>query len=77
MKGIEKKLWQNDTILEIGNWLSINGEAVYATRPWEVFGEGPTLPDEGMHGDQVEYGAKDIRFTKTKENQALYVTFLG
>jgi alpha-L-fucosidase len=25
----------------IGAWMKINGEAIYATRPWNVFGEGP------------------------------------
>ncbi|MDC0584738.1 alpha-L-fucosidase [Bacteroidales bacterium] len=64
-------------IKNIGKWLKANGEAVYATRPWEIFGEGPTVPNEKMHGDQVEYTAKDIRFTRSKDNKTLYVTFLG
>ncbi|QVY66015.1 alpha-L-fucosidase [Polaribacter sp. Q13] len=64
-------------IKEIGAWLKINGEAVYATRPWEIFGEGPTVPNEKMHGDQVEYTSKDIRFTKSKDDKNLFVTFLG
>ncbi|MGS0524368.1 alpha-L-fucosidase [Zobellia nedashkovskayae] len=29
-------------IREIGAWLKINGEAIYATRPWKVSGEGPS-----------------------------------
>ncbi|MGQ1783704.1 MULTISPECIES: alpha-L-fucosidase [unclassified Saccharicrinis] len=65
------------TIKEIGKWLKVNGEAVYATRPWEIYGEGPTVPNEKMHGDQVEYSSEDIRFTRSKDNKTLYVTFLG
>ena len=25
-----------------GDWIAINGEGIYGTRPWKVFGEGPT-----------------------------------
>lgn len=64
-------------IQDIGKWLKVNGEAVYATRPWSIYGEGPTVPNEKMHGDQVEYTSKDIRFTRSKNNKTLYVTFLG
>ncbi|WP_319268508.1 alpha-L-fucosidase [uncultured Draconibacterium sp.] len=65
------------TILEIGQWLKIYGEAIYATRPWEIYGEGPTQPGSNMHGDQVEYTSRDIRFTRNKNNTFLYITVLG
>ena len=29
-------------VSEIGAWLKVNGEAIYATRPWKIYGEGPS-----------------------------------
>lgn len=29
-------------LFEIGDWLKINGEAIYGTRPYDVAAEGPT-----------------------------------
>jgi alpha-L-fucosidase len=53
---------------EMGDWMSINGEGIYGTRPWVVYGEGPsTQPKKDKKTDfnegQNNYTAQDIRFT--------------
>jgi alpha-L-fucosidase len=42
-----------------------NGEAVYGSRPWEIFGEGPTEPANGSFSESKgkPYTARDFRFT--------------
>ena len=52
-------------LLDMGRWLAVNGEAIYATRPWKVSGEGPTKVVGGSFKDTATrgYTAEDIRFT--------------
>jgi alpha-L-fucosidase len=62
---------QKALLIGIGEWLSINGDAIYGTRPWKIFGEGPTKMVEGHMTERENIGksytAEDIRFT-TKDN---------
>jgi alpha-L-fucosidase len=50
---------------EIGRWLDVNGEAIYGTRPFTVFGEGPTAVVEGPFADtkRAPFTPEDVRFT--------------
>lgn len=60
-------------------WIHTNGEAIYETRPWKVYGEGPNSIQAGyFHGRSVsKLGEKDIRFTRNKENTVIYALVLG
>ncbi len=53
-------------LLAMGAWLKTNGEAIYATRPWEVYGEGPTKVQAGAFNDTKiqQYTPEDFRFTR-------------
>ncbi len=56
------------TLIKIGSWLNVNGEAIYGSRPWTKFGEGPTEIATGSMQDKVEkpFTAEDYRFTTNK-----------
>ena len=54
-----------DRLLEIGSWMNINGEAIYGTRPFDIYGEGTQKIVEGHLSERqnAEATADDIRFT--------------
>jgi alpha-L-fucosidase len=71
---------QKQVLLEMGKWLETNGEAIYGSRPWYTFGEGPTKEPEGHFSNhreflKIKYSAKDIRYTTQKNT--VYATVLG
>jgi len=67
---------QRHALVEIGKWLEINGEAIYNTRPWRVFGEGPTITEPGHFKQNTKpYTPDDIRYTTNRNT--LYAIFLG
>jgi alpha-L-fucosidase len=63
----------------LAEWMQINGEAIYATRPWKIYGEGPdTVKSGSFQGNSVSVlGAKDIRFTRNKASTVVYAMVLG
>lgn len=52
-------------LLEIGEWMKTNGEAIYSAKLWRKSGEGNTKIEEGQFADneQKPYNSEDIRFT--------------
>jgi alpha-L-fucosidase len=64
----------------ITEWMAINGEGIHGTRPWKIYGEGPSMHAEKPGGEFNERArkpltAEDVRFT-TKGN-ALYAFVMG
>ncbi|MBV9125257.1 MAG: alpha-L-fucosidase [Planctomycetes bacterium] len=65
---------------EIAQWMDVNREAIFGTRPWKVFGEGPSAESKEKAGNFNEgknrpHTAADIRFTT--KGKVLYAIALG
>jgi alpha-L-fucosidase len=69
-------------ILEgIAAWMDVNKESIFDTRPWKIYGEGPSVETtnpinaQGFNEGKVKYSAKDLRFNQ--KDKVLYVTTMG
>ncbi|MCR9062694.1 MAG: alpha-L-fucosidase [Cytophagales bacterium] len=56
---------QQKVLFEMGEWLKVNGEAIYGSRPFTIYGEGPTKIVEGhlSEGNNKDLGEEDVRYT--------------
>jgi len=69
---------ERQILADIASWMPANGEAIFGTRPFKVYGEGPpeTITTGGFNENKGRaYTAEDIRFT-TKDGH-LYAIALG
>lgn len=67
---------QQAYLTAFGDFLKINGEGIYGSRPWKVFGEGPLKIKDGRQGENhKDYSQEDIRFTI--KNGRLYAFVLA
>jgi len=57
---------EQQILKQLGGWLAVNGEAIYGTRPFKIFGEGPTQVVAGSFNDskRPSFTGQDIRFTR-------------
>jgi len=62
---------------DIGEWLKVNGEAIYCSRHFVIFGEGPTeqLDRVTSLSQYIPFTAEDIRFTQ--KDGTLYAILMG
>lgn len=61
---------------ELAEWMPVNGEAIYGTRPWKVYGEGAApIKDGSFNEGKLKYASTETRFTR--KGNTLYLIALG
>ncbi len=60
---------------QMATWIAVHGEAIYGTRPWQVYGESKVKVKGGNFKEDFKYDAKEIRFTT--KGTTLYAIALG
>ncbi|HEY5089314.1 MAG TPA: alpha-L-fucosidase, partial [Polyangia bacterium] len=68
---------QKDLLNAFGAFLKQFGSAIYNTRAWLVYGEGPTKIGGGSFSGPVAGTASDVRYTASKDGDAVYAILLG
>ena len=67
---------ESQTLVEdLAIWMKVNSEAIHGTRPWKLYGEGPTEAADGAFHENADYTQDDIRFTT--KGHSLFAITLG
>ncbi len=72
---------EHKVVEEIGQWMAINSDGIYDTRPWKIYGEGPSadkanpISAQGFNEGRVKYTSADVRFTSKKS--AVYAIIMA
>jgi alpha-L-fucosidase len=60
----------------MAQWMNVNGDAIFGTRPWKVYGEGPTKVKSGMFNEsKTRFTYEDVRFIK--KGDLLFAFIMG
>ena len=65
----------------MAKWMEVNSEGIYATRPWKIYGEGPSVTEKAEGGTfggardvrSKPYTSEDVRFTKKGDTVYAFV----
>ena len=60
---------------DLAEWTALNGEAIYGSRPWLVYGESQIKVKAGNYDEAFKYNSREIRFTT--KGATLYAISLG
>lgn len=64
-------------LLDVGSWLQVNGDAIYGTRSWKIYGEGPTAVAAGPFHDTQTHAYTPEDFCFTTKGSTLYALELA